>query len=300
MVMNMEFVNGATFNDKLIALGEGRPAHLERTISEASQDMTMDIEVMGEGESQDMGYAAGLEGRTLVFKWNAETGAYDVTFKDPEEGDRPPIWSFEDLDLRSFLPTEPLEVDDSWEPTLDSLFGTFALGGDLRWLPDFDEEVAEEMAALQGQMEQMTQDFMKDAVEKFSEAIEGDVEAVFKGTREEGGVNVGVIEISIDVEMSYDFTEMLTQVVEAMGEIEDMPADFFMEADIATIDAAMEAEGVLLWNLGAGLPHSFDLEGEMDFAVDFAGLVGAMDEEIDMEMSMSMSGSFEHGVLVEL
>jgi hypothetical protein len=300
MMMNLEFVNGAVLDDKLVAMGDGRPAHLERTITEASQDMTMDIEVMGEGDSQDMGYSAGLEGRTLVFKWNAEAGEYDVSFKEDQEGDRVPTWSFEDLDLRSFLPTEEVDVDDSWEPTLDSLFGTFALGGDLRWLPDFDEDMAEEMADMQAQVEQLTQDMMQDAMQSFGEAIDGDVEAIFKGTREEDGVNVGVIAISIDVQMSYDFADLLSEMVAAMGEIEDMPDDFFMEADIATMDAAMEAEGVLLWNIGAGLPHSFDLEGDADFSVDFAGLVGAMEEEIDMEMGMSMSGSFEHAVSVEL
>lgn len=300
MVMNMEFVNGAVFNDKLIAMGDGRPSHLERTIAEASQDMTMDIEVMGEGESQDMGYSAGLEGRTLVFKWNAEAGDYDVSFKEERDGDRPLLWSFEDLDLRSFLPTEEVSVDDSWEPALDSLFGTFALGGDLRWLPDFDEELADEMADMQEQVEQMTQDMMQEAMQSFGDAVEGDMEAIFKGSREVDGVNVGEIAISIDVTMSYDFADMLAEMVDAMGEIEDMPDDFFMEADIATVDGAMEAEGVLLWNIGAGLPHSFEMEGDVDFSVDFAGLVGAMDEEIDMEMGMSMTGGFEHAVSVEL
>lgn len=300
MMMNLEFVNGAVLDDKLIAMGDGRPAHLERTITEASQDMTMDIEVMGEGDSQDMGYSAGLEGRTLVFKWNAETEDYDVTFKNEVEGDRPPVWCFEDLDLRSFLPTEEVDVDDSWEPALDSLFGTFSLGGDLRWLPDFDEEMAEEMADMQAQMEQITQDLMQEAMQSFGDAVEGDVEGIFKGTREEDGVNVGVIAISIDVQMTYDFADMIAKMVDAMGEIEDMPEDFFMEADIATMDGAMEAEGVLLWNIGAGLPHSFNLEGDAEFSLDFAGLVGAMGEEIDMEMSMSMSGDFEHSVSVEL
>ena len=300
MMMNLELVNGAEIQDKLVAMGEGRPAHLERKFAEASQDMTVDVEVMGESESQDMGYSAALEGRTLVFKWNAETGEYDVSYKNDQEGDRTPPWTFEDLDLRSLLPTEEVEVDGSWEPTLESLYGTFALGGDLRWLPDYDEELAGDMADMQEQVDQLTQDFMQEAMQSFSQAIDGDVEAIYKGSREVDGVQVGEIEISIDVQMSYDFADLVSEVVDAMGEIEDMPEDFFLETDIATMDGAMEAEGVLLWNIGAGLPHSFSLEGDVDFSIDFAGMVGAMEEEIDMEMSVSMTGNLEHAVLVQL
>lgn len=294
MVMSMELVNEVSFDDKLVAIGEGRPTHLERAVLEATQDMTMDIEVMGEGDSQDMSYSAGLVGRTMILKWNAENEAYDVSYKEEQEGDRPPLYVIEDLDMRSFLPTEAVDVDDSWEPGLEGLFGLFSMGGDLRWVPEFDEELAAEMMEMQAQMEDMTREFMHEAMQEFEEAIEGESEAIYKGTREVDGRNLGVIDYSIDVEMSYDFVEWIGRAVDSMGDMEGMPEDFFMEADAANMDGAMEASGTMLWDLEAGVMHSISMSGDIEFSFDFAGLVGAMGEELDMEMSMGMFGSFEH------
>lgn len=269
--------------DQYQSVGDGRPKTLRRKFEELSSatSIAMSNAMMGDQDVDAPGSSA-LEGMTVVFTWNEDSGEYDVAFADDSDGDAKLLEGLaEELDLRGLLPAGEVSEGDTWEIEPDTLRQVFAPGGAVKIEP-------EEMGDMMGMSNpQFSQDQMLGE-------FDGEVSAEYTGTREEDGVRVAVIRISADVSSARDLTEIVDEAMSEMELPEGM--DIEMEVESFDIEFMFDGEGELLWNLETGLPYSLHLSGEVNQAIDMAMNMNAGGMEQAIEQSMSLSGT--HSVTI--
>lgn len=267
----------------------GRPAKLSRTFETLDNLTSVSVSAAGEGEDQEMPSSSELEGRTVVFTWNADEGAYDVTFA--EEGGDPALLEGleEDMDLRVLLPAGEVEKDAEWTVEIAQLRSLITPGGELSLLSEDAEE--EDFAEFEEMFERFGDDLSK--------LLEGTCKCTYKGAREVDGASIGEILVAIEIASSSDLSDMLEELITKLAEENDV------EAPEVTIDSAdltidFDGEGTLLWNLAEGRVHSFELSGAANLAVDI-GVTGPMTEEAggDIEASAEFSGTITQTVATE-
>jgi len=264
--------------DTYLALGEGQPAKLQRKFDELSNstEVAMSNQMMGDMD-QEMEGVSDLEGLTVVFTWDDDESDYTVEFAEDSDGDDELLDGLvESLDLRGLLPDGEVKEGESWDVEPEVLLEVFAPGGSVKIAPEELDQMMSMNAPTPSPYE-MLGDF------------EGDVTAVFEGVREEGDVRVAVINLNIDVSSAKDMTEFMEEMMSAM----EMPEGMEIEMDIESMDMefAIEGEATLLWNLESGLLYGFQLEGEVDQAMDTAMNMSMGEMEQSIEQSMSLSGS---------
>ncbi|MEM1448451.1 MAG: hypothetical protein AAF726_00435 [Planctomycetota bacterium] len=289
MEMSMEIVNTITVTDEYGATSEGRPASLSRTYDAIGAEMEMDVVVnmMGNEDSQSPSGSGSseLEGTTVVFKWNGDSGEYDIAFAEGEEGDEDLLENLaEDMDLRGLLPSEDIAAGDGYDIELTSLIDVLAPGGDLKMDMEVDGE-----SAMGGPDPAMMSDFRR----FFEDMLEGKASGKFTGTRDAGGVQVAVIEIEIEIDASADMADMASEL---MGG-EEMPAE--VSIDRLDIQMTYEGAGELLWNMSKGHVHGLDLKADISIGMDMAMAMDMGGQSMDLGMEMAMSGTLASKVATE-
>lgn len=285
MEMDMSMTQKTVVTDVFGAVADGRHGKLTRTFDELAQngEFSMRMAMMPDGgQDASIEGSSELEGKTVVFEWDEDDGAYGASFEG--EGDEELLEGLEeDMDLRVLLPAESVSEGDTWELDVKKLRTVLALGGNLKVMPD-DSEMPE------GGMPGM--DGMTDFSQMFEDLVEGDATAEYRGTREIDGVSCQVIGVTIDVRASADLTEQLEENVsqslpDGMGEVEVEHVDMELE---------IEGEGQLYWNPAAGLAHSFEVTGTMSITMDMAFAISMGEQNMSMEQNLTMSGTFEDNV----
>ena len=228
-----------------------------------------------------------LDGMTVEFTWDEESGEYVAAFPEGEEGDVDLLENLaEDMDLRSLLPEGgELSEGDSYEIALTSMIDVFAPGGDLKLDIEMD---GEEMGA--GPDPAMMADFRR----IFEEMVEGEAHGKYVGTRDVDGTNVAVIELTFKVNASRDMSEF---VGEMMGD--QMPEGVDMSIDRLDVEFLYEGGGELLWDMGASHAHSLTLKGDAEVAIDMEMNMDMGGQAMTLAMELAMSGSIENGMSVE-
>jgi hypothetical protein len=267
----------------------GRPLTVERTFDDLEATMEAEVSTPGGGESHEGTVESELEGRTVVFTWNEEEGRYDVAFLE-EEGNAELLEGLEeDTDLRFLLPEEEVTAGDRWTVDLEGATGLVFPGGNLAWSREESGETEFEV------FEGLFEDHADELLEKL---IAGECECEFKGTRDEDGVPVAEIEVRIEIASTLDISELLLEVLEAIAEEvgEEMP-----EVEIKAADLVLdfEGEGLLQWNLESGLPHSFELNGDLDITFDLSVFADMAGESGSAELSISLSGTISESLQIE-
>ena len=212
-----------------------------------------------------------------MFAWDDEEEEYSVSFGEDAEGDEELLEGLsENLDLRDLLPPGEVSEEDSWEIEASALRDVFAPGGSVKIRP----VEMEEMFGMNSP--QFSQDQMLGE-------LEGDVSAEFAGTRDENGVRVAVINLSVDIASARDLTEIMEEMMAEMDMPEGM--DFEIEVESFDMEFTFEGEGELLWNLEAGLVHSLEISGEITQNIDMNMNmnVGGMEQAVEQEMTMAGS-----------
>lgn len=263
--LHIESSSKAVFLDEYREGADGRPTVLARKYVELVNDEKQSTSADGEASEETTEEESDLEGQTVVFTWSEEDG----DFKRAYEGDgadeallEPLI---EDCDLREFLPGKDVAEGDTWDLEAKAFDFLTSPGGDLG-LEDPDKEDEED----DGTDEQL------------SDNLEGTLKATFKGTREEGGVKVGVIALEGELRTHAETTEEGEQGHSSKSRFE-------MEFDV---------EGEILWDLAAGRAHSFTLQGDARVDVDesnrveFEGQAFEMSQLLHLIGKVSASGSW--------
>ncbi|MCH2106989.1 MAG: hypothetical protein MK291_10140 [Planctomycetes bacterium] len=269
----------------------GRPTMLTRSFEtlSGSSDVAMELDIMGEVQSQDMSVASEsvLEGEAVEFVWNEEEGAHEATLPDGSSLDEEDVEGLvEDMDFRSLLPDGEVDEGDEWEVPLESIHLILAPGGDTKLVP----EEMEGMGGLGSGSE------MGSANDYFNEDVEGEFTATFAGMRKTDDGEVAVIKFSFELSNAVDLTD---QTREAM-EDSDLPAEVGeMEIEHVDIEVEYEGEGELTWNLEAGHFHTFEATGEFGMIMDQAMVINAMGQEMALEQNMEFSGSLAFDVSAE-
>lgn len=281
--MSMEQRTHIAVLDVFGALADGRPKTLKRTYEtlESSVGMQMSGPV---SQSQDTSSSSALEGETVVFTWDADDGAYDIAF-DGGEGDAELLEDLtEDMDARALLPAGEVDVDETWEVSLQDLDELAQPGGSLHFRPEDADMSAEDMEMF----EEMFSGFGEDV----ASALEGTCTCTYKGRREVDGVQVAEIELDLEVASTISLAslaeEIFAKIEEQAGEMPDI------SLDTAELNIDVEGSGTLLWDVEKGRLHSLLVTGDAVFGVDFALSVEAEGERHSIDASFEMSGTIEH------
>jgi hypothetical protein len=179
-----------------------------------------------------------LAGRSVVFAWDEESGAYKCSFEEGEDGaesstsDTPLETLVADMDLVGFLPTKPVSVGDHWPVSFEAVrYGFLRPGGRLEFR---DEE---------GRRHGGKERALSDAAWK---GLEGECTATLKDLRDEDDARIAVIALEGEFSTSAE-----------------------LESDDGSQTAGMKHsekfEGELLWDIRAKRARSMQIESKTDF-----------------------------------
>ena len=279
MEMDTSMQQVVTVTDTYVSVSDGRPTKLERSFDELSSktNVSMSHAMMGDQDS-DMDGSSELEGETVLFSWDDDEGEYSVAFAGDSDGDDELLEGLaEDLDMRALLPDGDVSEDDSWPVEPYALRSVFAPGGSVKIEPDDTEGGPMGMGGAP-----------TPSLNEMLGELEGEVTATYRGTRDEDGVTVAVIEIEADVSAANDLTDYMEGMMDGMDtggmEIE-------MEIDSFDVEFMFEGQGELLWNVESGVLYSLTMSGETSQIVDSAMNMAMGGMEQAMEQSMTMTGS---------
>jgi len=260
--LDVEVTSDYVVTDEYVAIVDGRPTKLRRTFDAIEAVQSTQFQGGGMSDGQDTESSSDLVGTTVVFEWDEDTEEYGVEFDGESAEERLLEGLAMDMDLLFAMPGREVEEGDSWDIDLVELRHIMMPGGNLHLTSD------DASAADMAEIEEMMSDVMSGLVEDFKDLLEGEATATFTGMREEDGVELAVIELSIDVSIASDVSEIAEEIIarltEEMGD--QLPIDFSI--DLFDVEAEATAEGELLWNVTAGHLHSLDLPSEYVFALD--------------------------------
>lgn len=276
--MEMQMEQTVRVADRYVEVAGGRPRVLRRTYESLEQQSRFTMGGMPDGSSQDheVRGESDLEGKTVIFRWDEDEGAFRPRFPD-DQGDAALLEGLEeDMDLRALLPEGPVSAGDTWQVEVRDLKALLMPGGNLKIEPT---EKIEGAPGVGGDMGEMLGDM-----------LEGEALAEYRGTREIDGVRVGVIHLTLKISSSNDMTD---KIAEQMGE---GPEGAEMEIDHVDVDLRMEGEGNLYWDLAAGLPHSYEMSGTVKMQMDMAMKMSMGGNAMNLGQLMQMSGTFNNGM----
>jgi hypothetical protein len=228
---------------------------------------------MGQSQTRDQNMRAksNLEGKKVVFTWDADAEEYKKAY-EPEADEKDLEGLTEDMDLRSLLPSGPVEVDEEWDVPMDGLKSLFAPGGNLALVPESSDDESMDMG--------MGSDSMSDMI---GEKLEGTARAKLLRIEEIDGVKIARIHLDIDVTSSADMTEAAR---EKMG-----GSEMQIELDHVDVEFGFVGEGELLWDVAGGHFRDLDVSGQITLKTDMGMKIDAGGRQMSIDQSMSMSGS---------
>lgn len=284
MDMNMTSEQKVVVTDEYVSNRDGAPKKLRRRFDELGNDTSFTVKMSMNDQTQDNSNSvkakSELAGKTVVFTWDDESKDYKKAF-DPAE-DSPELLKdlHEDMDLRALLPEGEVKEGDEWDVDVKRLAGVIAPGGNLSLVPESIEEAAGGMGGMGGPMGSMS--------DWLSDLLEGEAKAKFAGMREVDGGKFAVIKLTVKIQSSKDMSDM---VAEAMKKAKIPEEAGKPEIDHMDIDFKLEGEGELLWDVGSGRLHSFEMSGPTHINMDMGMKLNMPQMEMKLDISMEMSGT---------
>jgi hypothetical protein len=225
--------------DKYVDVKDGKPLDLLRTFDALSLDARD-----GEEKHEVEGFDA-IQGKTVRFKWNEESKAYDKSFHETKGDDETIADLNEDMDLRVLLPEKKVSDGDTWDVSADRLASLFLPGG-LVGKPKSGDE-AETFKAVQEGLKEKLEPALKDFK----------VHCKYKGMHDDGGAKLGEIHITFDGKAKLDLSELVTKLA-TMGDNEGEKPEFQTQFDLG-----LKGEGTLTWDEAAGHVHAFEMQADI-------------------------------------
>jgi hypothetical protein len=263
-----------TWTDKYVDLKDGKPLELIRTYDEMSG--SMDMNAAGQANSNDIPDFDALSGKSIKFKWNAEKDAYDISYHECDGEEKLLKTQQVDMDYRMMLPTKEVAVGDKW--TVQTDFIRQMLDGIKNG--DMGDDDAGIGIILQDELFPQ----LEKLVDKFKTTCE------YKGKRDEEGISVGVIAVTIEGSGSLDLKSMIEAIIS-----EQMPAGADVEFDISQADLGlrMSGKGEVLWNLASGHVLSAEQEAEFTVNVTLEAALTAQGQDQSIEAEVELPGKFK-------
>jgi hypothetical protein len=232
--MEMSVVSSTklVFADHYREMGAGRPKLLARTFDTLEGKEERKQSQFGESEGETRDETSELEGKTVLFTWKEDEERYQAQFEGDGGDSALLVGVVEDTDLRAFLPPKSVAEGDTWSVDAAAFDALVNPGGDVKLVSEDDCEDSDENA------------------EELRKNISGKIAATFKGTREEGGATLAVIQLECEVATFSDG---------ALGGEDEQEEG--VEAK-ERLDIALELKGEILWNVAAGRAHSLALDGD--------------------------------------
>jgi len=221
------------FTDETLAAGEGRPKKLKRTFDSIENSVTFESEGSEdeEGGSETTKNVTGLTGKSVLFTWNDEEEAFEAAWPEGESGDDDLLEDLvEDADFRGWLPQGAVSEGDTWKIPGAEFNNLQEPSGPMGYRAEGEEEARDDSES-----------------DELRDNIEGEIEATFKGTRDEAGIQVGVIA----------FEAKLSSKSQREVENDEGPAGE------STTESAMDLQGEILWDLAGG--HFRALKCDSDY-----------------------------------
>ncbi|MBL8859935.1 MAG: hypothetical protein JNL28_15615 [Planctomycetes bacterium] len=281
MEMTLTTSQKVTITDDYVTVKGGSPKKLVRLYDELAGDssMAMKMSVMGQthDNTQNMRMKSELEGKKVVFTWDAEKEAYTKKL-DPDE-DKPKLLKdlSEDMDFRSLLPDKEVAEADEWEVPMKGLREVFSPGGGLSMVPETSDSSSMQLGSEMSSMSNMIGD-----------KLEGSAKAKLASLKEVDGRNCAVIQVTLDVRSDADMTEAARKMIE---EGEMPPGVDELEIDHLDIEFRFEGEGELVWDLAAGHFKSFTLSGQASIKSDQGVKLSAAGRKMEISETRKMSGT---------
>jgi hypothetical protein len=262
--IHMNMVVGVT--DKYVETKEGKPLDLLRTFDEMSLDARAGDEKHAVEEFK------AIEGKTVRFKWNEESKAYDKSFHESKGDDDTIAALDDDMDLRVLLPEKKVAEGETWEVPANHLMQLFMPGG-LVGVPHSGEE---------GEAFQIVHDEFKT---KLAPALKDlKVTCKYKGLHEDGGKKYGEIRFSFDGKAKLDLSDLAARMA-AIGETDGPKPDVDTQVDLA-----LKGEGSLDWDQAAGVMHAFEMQADLSAGVQARVKADVEDQHLEYTMKGDVLG----------
>lgn len=253
---------------------DGRMRRLLRAYSGMSASIT---NTSPEGDSTEE-EASELDGKQVVFLWDAEAGEYRAEWAEGFEGDEVLLEGLQcDLDMSYLLPSSELEVDETF--TLDAMAFSPVLdyGGELSYRgEDEDDEKSNQQQALERAIKNLT----------------GDLTGTFKGVAEEDDRRLYKLAYEFEIAGTGDFSSEIEPP-------EDAPVSMSGEETVVA-DMTWKGTAELVFDLGAKRLHSFSMQAEMGVKLqNKASLEIEGQGQMEFSQNVELEGPFSMQVSVE-
>jgi len=257
----------AVTSDEYQEVAGGRPVELVRDFEE----LVLAYEARDQQDSQNLDK---FEGVQVLFSWNEDDEQYDISLTDDSEDVEPDFVKvlLEDMDFRALLPEEDASEGDSWEVASDAIGGVLLPGLSLSTVADLAERDGQLPTQFMEQLEGLPEDL--------------EMHCEYRGQREEAGVTVGVIGLSIEGSGSLELASVLADEISLGDEVTP-------EIDQATLELGLEGDGELLWDLEGGHMHSISLEAELDIELIVSATIEAQGDTHQIDGSVLVVGDVE-------
>ncbi|MDF1836700.1 MAG: hypothetical protein P1V35_02425 [Planctomycetota bacterium] len=256
------------FTDEYVAMKGSSATELKRTFSSATAEFQT-----GDGESGSES-ADDIEGKTVVFKLDDESGEYNMTDGEGEEVEEGMEMMSIDTDLTIFLPSGPVEEDSSWTVEGKDLLGVFVPGINIdKAMAKIDEEAANNDAP-----------FAPSDMLEFMEEL-GSIECTYKGTKEVDGVNLQVISLVPTIEKTIDLTDTLADIIEEAAGGQEIEVSMSV-----TLEGT--GSGQLLWDASKGHFVDYTLDIQLTALMDGSGSAQGQSGSAEIETTTNVSYHF--------
>ncbi len=257
-----------SFTDEYVSMDGAKTKELKRTFS------SMSAEFEGGDGTSDSKTMDDIEGETIVFKLDEESGEYAMTDDEGEEVDEEMQVLSVDTDMTIFLPTGAVEEDATWTVEGKDLLGVFVPGINIeKAMAKIDEEAANDGAPF------TPSDFLG-----FMEEL-GSIECTYKGSKEVDGVTLQVISLVPTLETTIDLTDTIAQIIEENAQGQEIDAT-------ASVTLEGSGSGELLWDAAAGHFRDYTLSLELSTLIDASGESQGMTGSAEVETTTTVNYHF--------
>lgn len=284
--------------DRYAAVAEGRPTRLDRTFENLAHQVDVDLEIEVDGNPEveargDADSASELEGRAVVFSWDAESGAYRAAYDEASEPGPPELLSglVEDVDLRALLPGKDVQEGQGWEVAGSSLRSLLVPGGDLGF------DVASPVRDWQPIAAGVDPAFYSDLGSLLPNEGEWKAACTLASLREVEGERFAVIDVELQVDGRQDLREAMQECIARIAG--SLPEGMELEVTRADLDVELEGTGQLVWDLAAGRVSTFDLQWDVELELERSLDAGGEGEEMVVETRLVLEGKIEQKLSVE-
>lgn len=299
LVVAAESQSRLVFTDTYLKLEGGQLRRLERSFDELTSSTSISFGSQFGSESQDIDVESELDGRTVLFRWDPEQSRFQAALETPEATssakDERWLKALEcETDLRFLLPKGEVEVGATWELPLIDFKELLLPSGDLAWRPSGMPASELDMEAFG----KLGEGLKRRGEELLLEALKGQAKCTYLGTEIQEGKSLARIAIELAFDIDID---LIPIVEEFMGSVMDfLPMDLELEFafDALNLEFGLEAEGLALWDLGAGHLSQIEMHSDADILIELSleaeseGEAHAFEMSMEMVMAMDNAASF--------